>query len=127
MAVRGIRGATTAADNSAEEILKATEELLQALVEANALQVEEVASAIFTTSPDLTAEYPAAAARRLGWRDTALLGGVEMAKPGGLARCIRVLLHVNTEQPQAAMRHVYLRGAGALRPDRLWEREEEQA
>ncbi len=125
MAVRGIRGATTAAGNSAQEILDATAELLQALVQANDLQIEEVASAFFTTSPDLTAEYPAAAARRLGWRDTALLGGVEMAKPGGPARCIRVLLHVNTALPQAAMRHVYLRGAKVLRPDRLWEREGE--
>ncbi|HHW13797.1 MAG TPA: chorismate mutase [Firmicutes bacterium] len=127
MAVRGIRGATTASGNSAEEILEATEELLEALVEANRLQVEEVASAVFTTTPDLTAEYPAAAARRLGWQDVALLGAVEMAKPGGVERCIRVLLQVNTERPQKDMRHVYLRGAAVLRPDRQWEREGERA
>ncbi|MDI6871303.1 MAG: chorismate mutase [Bacillota bacterium] len=118
MAVRGIRGATTAAGNTPDEILEATRELLQALVAANRLDPAEVASAIFTTSPDLTAEYPAAAARQLGWTETALLGAAELAKPGGLPHCIRVLLHVNTDQPQAAMRHVYLRGARVLRPDR---------
>jgi chorismate mutase len=118
MAVRGVRGATTAAADTPEEILGATYELLRALVAANQLDPGEVASAIFTTSPDLSGEYPAAAARQLGWTETALLGGVEMAKPDGLPRCIRVLLHVNTDRPQSAMRHVYLREASVLRPDR---------
>lgn len=118
MAVRGIRGATTVTGNTPAAILGATRELLAALVAANDLRVEDVASAIFTSSPDLTAEYPAAAARELGWTETALLGAVEIAKPAGLPACIRVLLQVNTEQPQAAMCHVYLRGAKALRPDR---------
>ncbi|MGE5552629.1 MAG: chorismate mutase [Betaproteobacteria bacterium] len=118
MAVRGVRGATTATGDTPEEILAATCELLEALVVANRIDPADVASVIFTTSPDLTAEYPAAAARQLGWTETALLGAVEIGKPGGLPRCIRVLMHVNTELPQAAMRHVYLRGAKALRPDR---------
>lgn len=117
MPVRGIRGATTAAADTPEEILAATEELLEEIRAANRFAVDDVASAIFTASPDLTAAYPAAAARRLGWTATPLLGAVEVAKPGGVERCIRVLLHVNTDEPQRAMRHVYLRGAKVLRPD----------
>lgn len=117
MAVRGIRGATTAERDTREEILTATRELLEKLVAVNDLEPEEVASAIFTTSPDLTAEHPAAAARELGWTNAALLGAVEMDRPDGVPLCIRVLLHVNTDLPQSAMRHVYLRGARVLRPD----------
>lgn len=117
MTVRGLRGATTATGNTSEEILAATRELLEVLLEVNHLAVEDVASAIFTSSPDLDGEYPAAAARRMGWTTTALLGAVEIAKPGGVPHCIRVLLHVNTDRPQAAMKHVYLRGAIVLRPD----------
>ncbi|GIW51853.1 MAG: chorismate mutase [Gemmatimonadales bacterium] len=118
MPVRGIRGATTAQDNTREAILSATEELLQAIVAANQLALEDIASVLFTVTSDLDAEYPARAARELGWHDIPLLGATEMNVPGGVPRCIRVLLHVNTDKPASQMKHIYLRGARALRPDR---------
>jgi chorismate mutase len=121
MPVRGIRGATTAADNQAGAIVEATEELLQELVGQNDLDREEVAFAYFTTTPDLDAEFPALAARRLGWVDVPLLCGHDMVvrqpNPRGVSRCIRVLLLYNTERRQREMRHVYLRGARAIKQD----------
>jgi chorismate mutase len=117
MYCRGIRGATTVKENTAEAILAATRELLELIVEANDLKVEDVASAIFTTTPDLTAAFPAKAAREMGWRDVALLDAQEIPVPGSLERCIRVLIHWNTERSAAEIRHVYLRGAQKLRPD----------
>jgi len=116
--LRGLRGATTAATNTREAILEATEELLSALQRANGFAPEDVESAIFTSSPDLTAEYPARAARRLGWTEVPLLGAAEVAVPGGLPRCIRVLLHFYTSKPPGALKHMYLRDAATLRPDR---------
>ena len=116
--LRGLRGATTAAANTSEAILEATEELLSALQRANGFAPEDVESAIFTSSPDLTAEYPARAARRLGWTEVPLLGAAEVAVPGGLPRCIRVLLHFYTSKPPGALKHMYLRDAATLRPDR---------
>jgi chorismate mutase len=116
--LRGLRGATTADTDTSEAVLAATEELLRALQQANAFRPEDVESAIFTSSPDLTADYPARAARRLGWNDVPLLGAAEVAVPGGVPRCIRVLLHLYTDKSPDALRHVYLRGAAALRPDR---------
>ncbi|MFQ5813846.1 MAG: chorismate mutase [Anaerolineae bacterium] len=118
MHCRGIRGATTVEKNTAEAILAATRELLALIIEANDLRVEDVASAIFTTTPDLTAAFPAQAAREMGWRDVALLDVQETPVPGSLERCIRVLIHWNTEKSAAEIRHVYLKGAQALRPDR---------
>lgn len=116
--LRGLRGATTAADNTSEAILEATAELLRALQEANGFRAEDVESAIFTSSPDLTADYPARAARRLGWTDVPLLGTAEVAVPDGLPHCIRVLLHFYTTKPPSELKHTYLRGAAKLRPDR---------
>jgi chorismate mutase len=116
--LRGLRGATTATANTPDAIRTATAELLRALQEANGFRPEDVESAIFTSSPDLTAEYPARAARLLGWNDVPLLGATEVAVPEGLPRCIRVLLHFYTAKPQRALRHMYLRSAGTLRPDR---------
>ncbi len=116
--LRGLRGATTAAANTSEAILEATAELLRALQEANGFQPEDVESAIFTSTPDLTAEYPARAARRSGWQDVPLLGASEVAVPDGLARCIRVLLHFYTATPAHELKHMYLRQAAKLRPDR---------
>jgi chorismate mutase len=116
--LRGLRGATTAAANTSEAILEATEELLSALQDANGFAPEDVESAIFTSSPDLTAEYPARAARGLGWTDVPLLGTAEVAVPAGLRRCIRVLLHFYTTKQQQALKHIYLRDAAKLRPDR---------
>jgi len=116
--LRGLRGATTARANTSEAILQATAELLRALLEANGFQPEDVESAIFTSSPDLTAEYPARAARLLGWHDVPLLGAAEVPVPDGLPRCIRVLLHFHTTKPQRELKHIYLREAAKLRPDR---------
>src|SRR6266540_6525947 len=116
--LRGLRGATTATANTSDAILEATEELLSALRDANGFAPADVESAIFTSSPDLTAEYPARAARRLGWTDVPLLGAMEVAVPGGLQRCIRVLLHFYTSKPARALKHTYLEGAANLRPDR---------
>src|SRR5437773_10129997 len=117
--LRGLRGATTATANTREAILEAADELLRALRDANDFQPEDVESAIFTSSPDLTAEYPARAARGLGWNDVPLLGAAEVAVPTGLKRCIRVLLHFYTTKSQRALKHMYLRGASKLRPDRI--------
>ena len=116
--LRGLRGATTAATNTREAILAATEELLRTLQQANDFRPEDVESAIFTSSPDLTADYPARAARRLGWRDVPLLGAAEVAVPDGVPRCIRVLLHFYTAKTQGELKHMYLREAAGLRPDR---------
>jgi chorismate mutase len=115
---RGIRGATTADANTREAILEATRELLERVIVANNLYVEDIASAIFSTTPDLNAEFPAVAARELGWLDTALLCTHEMAVPGSLQRCIRVLVHWNTTRRADEIVHIYLRDARNLRPER---------
>jgi len=117
MLCRGIRGATTVAANTREAILEATRELLMAMTEANQIRPEDVASVFFTTTPDLTAEFPAVAARQMGWDHVALLCGHEMNVPGSLPMCLRILLHVNTEKRPEEIVHVYLRGARALRPE----------
>ena len=118
MAVRGLRGATTVEQNVAAEILAATRELLQELLSANGISTyEEIVSAVFTTTPDVNAVFPAEAARSLGMSQVPLLCASEIAVPNSMPRCIRILLHVNTEQPQSAMKHVYLREAKRLRPD----------
>ncbi len=115
---RGIRGATTAAENTRGAILEATREMLQQLIAANDLRPEDIASAIFTTTSDLNAEFPAVAARELGWLDTALLCGHEMNVPGSLQGCIRVLVHWNTTRRADEVVHVYIQGARSLRPER---------
>jgi chorismate mutase len=116
--LRGLRGATTARANTPDAILEATAELLRALQAANGFEPDDVESAIFTSSPDLTAEYPARAARLLGWRDVPLLGAAEVPVGGGLACCIRVLLHFYTAKPPRELKHMYLHEAAKLRPDR---------
>ncbi len=112
---RGIRGATTATSNSKEAILEATTEMITALMEANRLEPDALAAALFSTTPDLNAEFPAVAARRLGWEYVPLMCGHEMAVPDAQARCIRVLLLVNTEKTPQELVHVYLREARNLR------------
>ena len=116
---RGVRGATTVEANTAEDILEATRELLLALIHLNDLRPEDVASVIFTTTPDLTATFPALAARddEIAWTDVPLLCSHERAVPGALDTAVRVLLHVNTACAATEIKHVYLRGAGQLRPD----------
>ncbi|NJP06229.1 MAG: chorismate mutase [Chloroflexaceae bacterium] len=116
---RGIRGATTASANTREEILTATRELLTHLIETNDIEVDDVASVIFTTTPDLNAEFPAIAARELGWTNVALLCGHEMTVPDSLPRCIRILIHWNTTRRANEIAHVYLREAQVLRPEHV--------
>jgi len=117
--VRGVRGATTADENSREAILAATRELMSQLIEANRMDAEDVASAIFTTTADLNADYPAVAARTLGWSDVALLCAREINVPQSVPLCIRVLIHWNTAARADEIQHVYLKGAVKLRPDRV--------
>ncbi len=118
MAIRGIRGATVAQANTAEAIRVATRELLLALIDANGLEPNDIASAFFSVTPDLSAEAPARAARDLGWDEAAMLCLAEMAVPGAPERCIRVLIHWNTDLPSSQVHHVYLHAAASLRPDR---------
>ena len=118
MPCRGVRGATTAEDNSPEEILKATRQLLALMIRQNGIQPADVASAIFSTTTDLDAEFPALAARQLGWIDVALMCVHELDVPGSLRRCIRVLLHWNTEKAPDEIVHIYVKEAARLRPDR---------
>ncbi|CAN5565139.1 chorismate mutase [soil metagenome] len=117
MMCRGIRGATTATANTAEDILEATVELMQAIIALNELIPEDVASVIFTTSPDLTATFPAIAAREIGWNEVPLMCSHEMDVPASLKMAIRVLIHVNTTKRPSEIRHVYLKGARQLRPE----------
>lgn len=114
---RGIRGATTAAANTAEDILEATQELVEVLIGLNDLKTEDIASAIFSTTPDLTAMFPASAARSFGWTEVPMMCSHEMAVPGALAKTVRVLVHVNTTKSASEIRHVYLKGARQLRPE----------
>jgi len=117
MACRGVRGATTVQHNDREEILTATRQLVALIVRRNGIEREDVASAIFTTTADLDAEFPALAARQLGWLDVPLLCSHELGVPGSLPRCIRVLVHWNTDRAQNEIEHIYIRDAVRLRPD----------
>jgi len=117
MYCRGIRGATTVDLNDREEILAATTELLQLMIRQNDLLIEDIASAIFTVTDDLDAVFPAQAARQIGWNEVALICMREIPVPNSLARCIRVLLLVNTTRSASEMQHVYIRGAVSLRPE----------
>lgn len=117
MACRGVRGATTLDRNEREEILSATRQLLALMLRQNEVKPADVASAIFTTTPDIDAEFPALAARQLGLIDVPLLCGHEMAVPGSLPLCVRILLHWNTDKAQSEIHHVYVREAKRLRPD----------
>jgi len=117
MSVRGVRGAITVEKNEKDAIVFATEMLLEKIISVNKIKVEDIASAIFTVSGDLTKEFPALAARELGWLYTPLMCSVEIPVDGSLKKCIRVLLHINTDKTQKDIKHVYLGGAKALRPD----------
>ena len=118
MPCRGIRGATTCEENTSASILKATRELLALMIRRNDVKPEDVASAIFSTTEDLDAEFPALAARQLGWFDVALMCIHEIDVPGSLRRCIRILLHWNTAKTADQIVHVYIKEAANLRPDR---------
>ena len=117
MFCRGVRGATTVEVNSRAAILKETQKLLALMIRFNGIESEDVASATFTLTRDLDAEFPALAARQLGWRDVPLLCSYELNVPGSLQKCIRILVHWNTEKSQREITHVYLNEAQRLRPD----------
>ncbi len=118
MRFRGIRGAVTVEANTEQAILDAASELLQRMVEANEVDADDIAGVIFTVTQDLTAAFPAEAARRLaGWTQVPLMCAQEIPVPGALARCIRILMLVNTTKTLDEIQHVYLRGAEQLRPD----------
>jgi chorismate mutase len=116
MATRGIRGATTVERNDRAEILSATRELLEVLVRLNGLRPDDVAYVWFTVTPDLDAEFPAFAAREIGWTDVPLMCGREIPVPGAIAGCIRVLIDWNTAKLQREVRHAFLHRAKELRP-----------
>lgn len=117
MTCRGVRGATTVENDTREEILSATRQLLALMIRLNDIEAADVASVIFSTTTDVNAEFPALAARQLGWIDTALLCTHELDVPGSLRKCIRILVHWNTSKPAAEIQHVYIRDAVRLRPD----------
>ena len=118
MTIRGIRGATTVGIDQPDQILAGTQELLEAILRFNpGLQTEDIASAFFTTTNDLVSIHPALAARQMGWKLVPMMCAREIPVPGSLPRCIRVLVHWNTEREQSNIRHVYLRDAVKLRPD----------
>jgi chorismate mutase len=117
-ACRGIRGAVLVEADTTEAIHAATRELLQEMINANGIEEADVASVHFTVTPDLTAAYPATAARQLGWYDTALLTSIEMQPPDSPPHCVRVLIHWNTRVAQKDIQHIYMNGAESLRPDR---------
>jgi len=118
MSTRGVRGATVAIANQADAILAATRELLLAIRNANpSMRPEDVASILFTVTNELDAVYPAQAAHQLKWSGIPLICAREIPVPGGLPNCIRVMIHWNTDLPQAEIRHIYLKEAAKLRPD----------
>jgi chorismate mutase len=118
MAVNGIRGATVISSNQSDAILSGTRQLLQAISAANpGLRPEDIASVFFTVTDDLNADYPAKAARQLGWTQVPMLCAREILVPGGLAGCLRVLILWNTDRLQTEVNHVYLGEAARLRPD----------
>ncbi len=117
--LHGIRGAITVDANDAHEILSATDELLRELIQANGLHADDVVSGIFTVTRDLDAAFPARAAEVYGWNIVALLHSTEIPVPGSLPRCIRILVHAYTRRSREEIRHIYLRGATVLRPDRV--------
>lgn len=114
---RGVRGATTVTTDDRDQILTATRQMLGLLIRRNGIDAKDLASATFTVTQDLQSEFPALAARQLGWIEVPLLCGYEISVPGSLPRCIRVLLHWNTDHSQSEIHHVYLHDAAKLRPD----------
>lgn len=117
MPVRAIRGATQLDEDEREHLLASVDELIRAVLSTNGLDTEDLISIIFTATPDLHSEFPALAARQLGIGDVPLLCSQELSVAGAMPRVIRVLMHVETDRSKAAVRHVYLRGAAALRRD----------
>ncbi len=114
---RGIRGAITVEENKGEEIIQASVKLVKEMVRENEVEVEEIAAVFFSLTPDLDAAFPAEAARSMGWKNVPLFCTSEIGVPGALARCIRVLMLVNTTRKQEEIKHIYLGEARQLRED----------
>ena len=117
MAVRAVRGAIQVDEDERSQILDATTDLIHEVLERNGLTQEDLVSIVFTATPDLTSEFPAYAARQLGFTDVPLMCATEIDVPGSMPRVVRLLAHIQTERPREAVQHVYLRGAVALRRD----------
>jgi chorismate mutase len=117
VAVRAVRGAVQVSGNDRAEILAGTAELVTEVMNRNDLSTDDVISVIFTATPDLTAEFPALAARKLGFQEVPLLCASEIDVPGAMPRVVRLMMHIETSKPRSAMQHVYLHGAAALRLD----------
>lgn len=115
---RGVRGATTVETNTPAEILKETRVMLALIIRLNQIDPNDVAGAFFSTTPDINAEFPALAARQLGWMNVSLMCGHEMTVPGALAKCVRVMILWNTRKSADEIQHVYIKGAKTLRPDK---------
>ncbi len=117
MMIRGVRGATTVKEDSVEEVRRATQNLIQQMLKINKIEVSDLGSIVFSATHDIRSEFPAAMVRGLGLEDVPLLDVQEMFKEGALEKCIRVLMHWNTDKSQTSIKHVYLEGAKVLRPD----------
>jgi chorismate mutase len=117
VAVRAVRGAVQVDGDDRAEILAGTTDLVTEVMARNELTTDDVISVIFTATPDLTAEFPALAARKLGFQEVPLLCASELSVPGAMPRVVRLMMHVETSKPRSAIQHVYLRGAAALRLD----------
>lgn len=115
--VRGIRGAITVDADDSAAIVTATKRLLCEMIARNAIELDDIASVLFSLTADLHAAFPALGAREMGWVHVPMLHFTEIEVPGSLAKVVRVLMHVNTTRAQDAVEHVYLDGATALRPD----------
>lgn len=115
--MRGVRGAVTVDENLPEQITAATKRLLTEMIRRNAIETDDIASVLFSLTPDLQSSFPALAAREMGWVHVPMLHFTEIAVPGAMPRVVRVLMHVNTARGQQEIEHVYLDGAAALRPD----------
>ena len=126
MRIRGVRGATTVNFDQPDEVIEATQELLKTIISQNpGLKLDEIASAFFTVTEDLASVHPALAARRMGWDSVPMICATEIPVPSSLPKCIRVLIHWNTDVEQKQIKHVYLRGAVTLRPDLVADKKEE--
>ena len=125
MPTRGIRGAITVKNNKKEDIICATEALLEKIISVNKIKVDDIASVIFSVTSDLTKEFPAVAARQMGWLYTPLMCTNEMPVEGSLKKCIRVMMIINSQKPQKDMKHIYLDNAKKLRPDLLSEEKDQ--
>lgn len=115
MHCRGVRGATTVAQNTRESIISSAKELLQNMIDSNGINPANIAGIIFTTTKDLNAEFPAAAAREMGWNDAAMLCSHEMDVPDSLSMCLRIMIFLNTEKSAKEIIHVYINGAKNLK------------